>query len=126
MAIIIVVVVGVGFLMYAGMKDSEISLTARTLEIKGLSGMKIARDDVTYFSVADSLPDISSKANGFAGGEFKKGAFKTDDGRIVKLYINKKSHPYLLIKTVTDEIYFSSGEIPAAELYNQLKAWKSL
>ena len=125
MAIIIVVVIGVGFLMYAGMKDSEIFLTTRALEIKGLSGMKIARDDVTYFNVTDSLPDISSKANGFAGGEYKKGSFKTDDGRIVKLYINKKSHPYLLIKTGKDEIYFSSGEISAAELYNQLKAWKS-
>ena len=126
MAILIVVVVGVGFLMYSGMRNSEVFLTARTLEIKGLSGMKIARDDVTYFNVTDSLPDISSKANGFAAGEFAKGAFKTDDGRIVKLYINKKSHPYLLIQTVEDEIiYFSSDEISAIELYNQLKAWKS-
>ncbi|WP_090375441.1 DUF3784 domain-containing protein [Dyadobacter sp. SG02] len=126
MAIIIVVVIGVGFLMFAGMKNSEIFLTTRALEIKGLSGIKIARDDVTGFTVTDSLPDISSKADGFAGGEYKKGAFKTDDGRIVRLYINKKSHPYLLIKTVGDEIYFSSDEISATELYNQLKAWKSL
>lgn len=126
MAIILVVVVGVGYLMFTGMRNSEIFLTSRALEIKGLSGMKIARDDVTEFIVTDSLPDISSKANGFAGGEFAKGAFKTDDGRIVRLYINKKSHPYLLIKTVTDEIYFSSDAISANELYNQLKAWKSL
>ena len=125
MAIMIVVVVGVGFLMFSGMRNSEIFLTARALEIKGLSGMKIAREDVTGFSVTDSLPDISSKAKGFAAGEFAKGFFKTDDGRIVKLYINKKSHPYLRIETVRDEIYFSSDEISATELYNQLKAWKS-
>ena len=125
MAIMVVVVIGVGFLMFSGMRNSEIFLTTRALEIKGLSGMKIARDDVTYFNVTDSLPDISSKARGFAAGEFAKGAFKTDDGRIVRLYINKKSHPYLLIRTVRDEIYFSSDEISAAELYNQLKAWKS-
>jgi hypothetical protein len=126
MAIMVVVVVGVGFLMFMGMRNSEIFLTARTLEIKGLSGMKIARNDVTYFNVTDSLPDISSKANGFAAGEFAKGSFKTDDGRIVKLYINKKSHPYLLIETAEDEtIYFSSDEISAIDLYNQIKVWKS-
>ncbi|MBO9615944.1 MAG: DUF3784 domain-containing protein [Dyadobacter sp.] len=125
MAILIVVVVGVGYLMFTGMKNSEIFLTTRTLEIKGLSGMKIAREDVTDFTVTDSLPDISSKANGFAAGEFAKGAFKTDDGRIVRLYINKKSHPFLLIRTVGDEIYFSSDAVSATELYNQLKAWKS-
>ena len=124
MAIIVVVAVGAGFLMFAGMRDSELFLTTQELEIKGLSGMKIAREEVTAFSVTDSLPDISSKASGFAGGEYKKGSFRTDDGRIVKLYINKKSHPYLLIKAGKDEIYFSSGEISANELYNQLKAWK--
>lgn len=125
MAILVVVGVGVGSMFFVSMKNSQIFLTADKLEIKGIYGMKIARDDITDFNVTDSLPDIASRARGFAGGEFSKGSFKTEDGRIVKLYINKKSHPYLLIKTVRDEIYFSSDEISATELYNQLKAWKS-
>lgn len=124
MTILLVVTVGVGFMLFSGMRNSEISLTARALEIKGTSGMKIARDDVTYFSITDSLPNISSRANGFSGGEFSKGSFKTDDGRVVRLYINKKSHPFLFIKTTKDEIYFSSDEISALELLNRLKAWK--
>ncbi len=124
MTILFVVTLGVGFMLFSGMRNSEIFLTDRALEIKGTSGMKISRDDVTYFSITDSLPNISSRANGFSGGEFSKGSFKTDDGRIVKLYINKKSHPFLLIKTAKDEIYFSSDEISALELLNQLKAWK--
>lgn len=123
-AIILVVVVGVGLLFFAGMKNSEIFLTDQALEIKGLSGMKVSKKDVAAFSITDSLPDISSKANGFSGGEYSKGSFKTEDGRIVKLYINKKSHPFLVIKTDKDEIYFSSDDISATELYNQLRVWK--
>lgn len=125
MAILVVVVLGVGSMFFISMQDSRIFLTTRGLEIKGIYGMKISRDDVKDFGVTDSLPDISSRSNGFAGGEFSKGSFRTDDGRIVKLYINKKSHPYLFIRTTEDEIYFSSGEISATELNNQLKAWKS-
>lgn len=125
LAIMVVVAVGVGFMLFSGMRDSEIFLTDRALEIKGMSGMKITRKDVTYFSITDSLPDISSKANGFSGGEFSKGAFKTEDGRIVKLYINKRSQPFLFIKTAKDEIYFSSDKVSALELLNQLKKWKS-
>lgn len=123
MAIILVVVAGAGFLFFAGMKNSEIFLTDQSLEIKGLSGMKVPRKDIASFSITDSLPDISSKANGFSGGEYSKGSFKTEDGRIIKLYINKKSHPFLVIKTDKDEIYFSSDDISATELYNQLKVW---
>ncbi|WP_353722382.1 DUF3784 domain-containing protein [Dyadobacter sp. 676] len=90
MAILVVAGVAIGSMFFASMKNSQIFLAPNELEIKGIYGMKIARDDVTYFAVTDSLPDISSRASGFAGGEFSKGAFKTDDGRIVKLYINKK------------------------------------
>lgn len=126
MAILLLVGVGVGFMFFVSMKNSRIFLTDRALEIQGIYGMRIARDDVMHFSVTDSLPDISSRANGFSGGAFSKGSFKTDDGRIVKLYINKKSHPFLSIKTKTDEIFFSSDEVPATELYNQIKTWKSL
>ncbi|WP_342084703.1 DUF3784 domain-containing protein [Dyadobacter sp. OTU695] len=125
MAILVVVGVGVGSMFFVSMKNSQIFLTARELEITGVYGMRVTRDEVVSFSVTDSLPDIASRANGFAGGEFSKGTFRTDDGRNVKLYINKKSHPYLLIKTGKDVIYFSSDEISATELYNQLKAWKS-
>ncbi|ACT95330.1 DUF3784 domain-containing protein [Dyadobacter fermentans] len=126
MAILLVVSVGVGFMLFSEMRDSQIFLTDNALEIRGASGMKIPRKEVTFFTITDSLPSISSRANGFSGGNFSKGSFKTDDGRVVKLYINKKSHPYLLIKTNEDEIYFSSDEISALALLNQLKSWKSL
>ncbi|WP_229212885.1 DUF3784 domain-containing protein [Dyadobacter soli] len=126
MAILVVVGVGVGYMFFVSMKNSQIFLLANELEIKGIYGMKIPRGEVTYYNVTDSLPDIAGRMHGFAGGEFSKGSFRTDDGRIVQLYINKKSHPYLLIKTTNeDEIYFSSDEISANELVNQLKAWKS-
>ncbi|MCF0072352.1 DUF3784 domain-containing protein [Dyadobacter sp. CY261] len=125
MTILFVVTIGVGFMLFSEMRNSEIFLTDRALEIRGASGMIIPRNEVTYFTITDSIPSISSKANGFSGGNFSKGSFKTDDGRVVKLYINKKSHPYLFIKTVRDEIYFSSDEISALALLNQLKDWKS-
>ncbi|GGM73719.1 hypothetical protein GCM10010967_01650 [Dyadobacter beijingensis] len=125
MAILLVVTLGVGFMLFSGMRSSEVFLTDNALEIKGMDGIKIGKKELTNFTIVDTIPDIASRANGFSAGEYSKGLFRTNDGRYVRLYINKKTHPYLLINAGGDEIYFSSDKISALELYNQLKVWKS-
>lgn len=125
MAILVVIAAAIGGLFFVSMRNSQLFLTDKTLDIKGIYGMKVAREDIYDFKLVRDLPDIARKSNGFAAGEFAKGAFVTTDGLPVKLYVNKKSHPFLVIRTKKNEIYFSSDEVSSAELYNQIKAWKS-
>jgi hypothetical protein len=125
MAIIVVVAVAVGIQLHSSFRNSEINLSADVLEIKGIYGFKLKKEDVSEITIVPEIPSISFKSNGFAAGDFSKGSFKTRDGRIVKLFINKKANPFLLIRTKTDEIYYSSDEVPTSELYEKIKLWKS-
>lgn len=125
MSIILVVAVGVGIQLHSSFRNSEILLTDNNLEIKGIYGLKLKKADVAEIDIVADIPPISFKSNGFAAGDFSKGSFKTKDGRTIKLFINKKANPFLLIKTKTDEIYYSSDEVSSPELYNKIKAWMS-
>jgi hypothetical protein len=125
MAILLVIAIAIGGLFFVSMRNSQLFLTDKTLDIKGIYGIKVAREDIYDFRLVRDLPDIARKSNGFAAGEFSKGTFITEDGLPVKLFVNKKSHPFLVIRTKKDEIYFSSDEVSSAELYNQIKVWKS-
>jgi hypothetical protein len=71
----------------------------------------------------DQLPPISIKANGFAAGDYAKGSFKTKDGRAVRLYVNKKSSPYLLIKSEQGDIYYNHDEKDMTAISQNLARW---
>jgi hypothetical protein len=125
MSILLVVAIVVGIQFRGGLSNNEISLAGNALEIRGGYGIKLQKDEITEISIVPNIPPISFRSNGFSAGDFSKGTFKTIDGRMVKLFINKKANPFLLIRTKTDEIYYSSDEVPTSELYEKIKLWKS-
>ena len=116
---------GVGCLFSNGFEDSEIFLTKNNLEITGMYGEKISRDKILDVRLVDELPEITMKSNGFAAGNFRKGYFRTKDRKSVKLIVNKKENPLLLLRTTKGEIYFSSTNVKSKDLLLQIQKWKN-
>ncbi|MCE7067307.1 DUF3784 domain-containing protein [Dyadobacter sp. CY326] len=125
MAILIVITAGVSLQLYSSLQNSELILTANELEIKGIYGLKLNKTDISKVELVPALPPISYKSNGFAAGDFAKGAFVTKDGRSVKLFVNKKTNPFLFITTKTDQIYYSSDAVASQALYDKLRDWSA-
>ena len=104
-------------------KSSELTLNGQNLEIGGSFGISLNRQQVYEQELVDQLPPISIKTNGFAAGDYAKGSFKTKDGRAVRLYVNKKSSPYLLIKSEQGDIYYNHDEKDMTAISQNLARW---
>lgn len=122
-AIILVIAIGTGTTLFSSFRNSEIKLVGDQLRIEGMYGFKIEKSQITELNLAKNTPEIEMKTNGFAAGDYAKGSFKTSDGRNIKLFVNKTVSPYLLIRTNSEEIYFSSDEVSSAEMYLRIKYW---
>jgi hypothetical protein len=123
--ILIVTMAGVGYLFILGYKDSSILLVGNKLEITGMYGEKIEKAKVINAKLVNELPEITMKSNGFAAGDFRKGYFKTKDRKTIKLFVNKKQNPLLLLNTTEGEIYFSASGMTSKDLLLKIQKWKS-
>jgi hypothetical protein len=121
MTIMVITVIGVGYLLAIGFRDNPFEIKGDMIEIKGYYGVEINRSELLSVEVLEELPPIKIKTNGFAAGGYSKGNFKTKDGRKVKLQTNGKTKPYLLLKTKTGEIYYSSAGESAQQLAEEIK-----
>lgn len=104
-------------------ESSELTLNGQNLEIGGSFGISLNRQQVYKQELVDQLPPISIKTNGFAAGDYAKGSFKTKDGRAIRLYVNKKSSPYLLIKSDEGDIYYNHDEEDMQQISQKLAKW---
>jgi hypothetical protein len=123
--ILMVTMAGVGYLFVIGYKDSSILLVGNKLEITGMYGEKIEKAKVINAKLVSELPEITMKSNGFAAGDFRKGYFRTKDRKKIKLFVNKKQNPLLLLNTTEGEIYFSSSGMTSEDLLLKIQKWKS-
>jgi hypothetical protein len=115
---IILLVIG---LLWLGYKENELVLENNDLKITGIYGETIPLNAIDSIALVNELPEISVKSNGFALGTASKGHFKTKDGEPVKLLINQKSGPYILIqKADNSKLYYSSKKLSTIRLYQQL------
>lgn len=104
------------------MNDNQITVNKNELIISGSYGETINISDIQSVNLIDSLPKIASKKNGFALETIKKGYFTTANGEKVKLLINKKSSPLILIITKNNQkLYYSSKTKANKDIYSQLK-----
>lgn len=104
------------------LNDNEIKINDNKLEITGEYGTDLNIEDLKSIQLLDKLPEISSKANGFAVGTIKKGYFKTINGETVKLIINSQKTLIILFTTIDNKkIYYSSKEKSNEEIYNEVK-----
>ncbi|HLF51034.1 DUF3784 domain-containing protein [Flavobacterium sp.] len=106
----------------SGLKDNEIIVDNKKIEITGEYGTEINISDLKSIELLDKLPEISSKTNGFALETIKKGFFRTVNDEKVKLLINSKKTPIILLITNDNQkIYYSSKDKSNEEIYNEVK-----
>jgi hypothetical protein len=115
---------GVGILFFKGFQNNDMLIKEDSLEITGMYGERIDRDKILNVELVDKLPVIIMKSDGFAAGDFRKGYFRTKDRKTVKLIMNKKENPLLLLRTTKGEIYFSSANVRSEDLLLQIQKWK--
>lgn len=116
----------VGGLFYAGFKNSTILFDKDSIEITGMYGKKLDRSKILSVTLVPDLPEITMKSNGFSAGNFSKGDFITKDRKTIRLFVNKKESPLLLLDTTEGEIYFSSTEKTSEHVLMEIRLWKDL
>lgn len=104
-------------------KSSDLILTGNTLEINGSYGIKFNKQEIYKQELVNELPAISYKSNGFAAGDYAKGRFKTKDGNTVRLYVNKKVKPILLLHTKQGDTYYSADTSNMHQLSKRIAEW---
>ena len=115
----LILVVG---LFAIGFKENHLIIEADSIQFQGSYGETISRSEIKSVTLVNELPKITSKANGFAVGNIRKGYFKTSAGEKVKLILNSDSNKYLLFTKLNGEkIYFSAKENTTIEVYKELE-----
>jgi len=104
-----------------GLVDNTITLQNKTLKISGLYGETISFSDIQSIELVEHKPSLSRRTNGYSLGFRKKGYFKTTQGEKIKLFINSKSSPVVLIqKKNGQKIYYSSGSDSNIKIHERI------
>ena len=94
-------------LVISGGRDTNVEFSGSTFTIKGMYGMTVGYSKIISIDTLGVLPRIRARTNGFAMGNTLKGNFRLQDQTKVKLFVEKGSPPYILIKTSEDVIYLN-------------------
>ena len=108
--IIAIALIFTTILILSGNREINVSTTKSELKIKGMYGLTISYSDIIQLDTISTLPRIQMKTNGYAFGKTLKGNFKLQDQEKAKLFINKGTPPYILIRTENLKIYLNFKE----------------
>lgn len=112
-------------LLLRGLSNNEIVMQQDKIQIEGMYGQMILMADIDSLVMLNQLPQLSTRTNGFALGNEKKGYFKTKRGDKVLIYIADAHKPCLAIRVQNQGwIYYNSTTKPLDELLAALKKAK--
>jgi hypothetical protein len=104
-----------------GLVDNKITLENNSLKISGLYGESISISDIKRVELVGHRPSLSRRTNGYSLGFRKKGYFKTPQGEKIKVFINSKSSPVILIQKINGQkIYYSSGSDSNRKIHQRI------
>ncbi|PID95247.1 MAG: hypothetical protein CSA94_02050 [Bacteroidetes bacterium] len=102
--------------------EDKLICKAKEIEITGSYGEIVPKSEIKSIELVQKYPKLILKTNGFAVGNVKKGYFKTEKGEIVKLIVNSKWTPIILITLKNDKkIYYSAENDSNKELASEIK-----
>lgn len=91
----VVIIVVIPVLYFSA--ETKVTVENRNIQILGIYGQTIPFDSIDQVILLDTMPEIVRRTNGYSFLSVKKGYFKTEDGRIVKLFLHSSEAPYLKI-----------------------------
>lgn len=109
------------FLFVRGWQDNEVHFHHDKISITGMYGIEVPFSDIDTVYLADKLPKITMRVDGFATGTILKGKFRSAEYGDLTLLINEKKSPYLAIfrKNGTPLFYTGKG-VDEAALVDQI------
>lgn len=109
-----------------GVKKSEIILNETYIEITGLYGNKIYKEDIKKVELVDEIPKIIKKINGYDSiSHDKKGEFKLENEGESIIYIEREKGDSIKIETIEENIYINYNDINSTiEWFNNILRWK--
>ena len=105
-----------------GLQEDRLILKSSAIHLEGTYGLTLNESDIASVSLVERLPQIKYKSNGFAIGGIRKGFFVTREREKVRLIINEKEAPFLLLETKTGEkIYYAGKDQAEEDLLQKMK-----
>ena len=96
----VIVAAWIAWNFYAYTKPPSIELSNFTFRVgTGLHGADLALADIESVTLLDNLPRILRRTNGFSSGGLLRGNFLLEEWGRGKLFINRDSPPYLVVRT---------------------------
>ncbi len=87
----------------------------------GMYGIEIPRANIASVELVEGLPRIQSRTNGFASGGLLRGNFRLEEWGAGKLFINRSSPPYVVVRTADTFVVVNFEDAARTrELYQQL------
>ena len=97
--IVLFVVAWIGWSFYAYSQPPSVDISGFRFNVgTGLHGADVALADIESVTLVDELPRILRRTNGFSSGGLLRGNFTLDQWGGGKLFINRNSPPYLVVR----------------------------
>jgi len=122
LAIISVVLVGVGILMVFSLQPTKLTYREKGLEIHGMYGGTYAWEDIEKVELIEDLPNIEMRTNGSGMGSHLKGYFRTTEYGKVKLFVNAKTPPFVYFTIKGNKVIFNLDDsVKTEEAYTEIE-----
>ena len=123
-SIVLFVVAWIGWSLYAYSQPPSVGISSFRFSVgAGLHGADVALADIESVALVDELPRILRRTNGFSSGGLLRGNFTLDRWGRGKLFINRDSPPYLVVRTRDSFVVVNFEDAAGTrELYGQLTA----
>ncbi len=93
---VVVVFMGVGFFLHAGVQEPDIFVKGDEITISGQYGLTAG---VISAQLLDEIPRIKMKTNGLGFGNVRKGDFRLEGWGTCRLFLQSDEGPYIKLET---------------------------
>jgi len=108
-------------LVISGGKDTDVEFSDSAFTINGMYGMTVENSKIISVDTLRVLPGIKARTNGYAMGNTLKGNFRLHDQTKVKLFVEKGTPPYILIKTDENVLYLNFRDpVKTEEIFRKI------
>lgn len=109
-------------MIIAGSKPLEIKMSSAGFTISGMYGVSVNYSDIRSVDTIAQLPPVKARTNGFAARGILKGKFRMKDDSRVRLFIDKRVSPIIVIDYQGTKMYLNNkNREETIGIYDELK-----